>query len=310
MAKTRVSKKVSIPGHMAKIVFEWVFMTPARAQSYLDTLYEMQRTVNKAAVAKYTADMGAGAWEGVLSLFQFDTKGHMIDGQHRCLAIIASGACFWACIAREVPTDSYKLLDSGKGRTAADAFKFDGFENTHMITAAIRWCLAYENNGIGTRGVYAKTGDEHRPSTTPEILKYHKRHPLLHDSVPAARKTKLLPPACSVFLHFKMTLADSRRAEQFWGMLVGEAPAAPTNPVSLLLPLLHKAKYEPTQAQNRMSGPERAYACVIAWRAFCDGSRPRTSKSFRWKCRRIGGSQQVLWAPFPRIEMPQRPGDV
>lgn len=122
-----------------------VKLTPELAAVWLDSMPEYQRKASDAVVAEYAKDMAEGRWvEGTGDAFRFNKQGQMIDGQHRCLAVIASGVSIWAIVFEELDDEVYLVLDKGRKRTVADVI---GGKNA-SVRAAIARTLVALSDGV------------------------------------------------------------------------------------------------------------------------------------------------------------------
>jgi len=119
---------------------EIVMLTPELAKEFLEHNFERQRQVNKGRVKKYAADMLAGHWRVTYDALRFDEDGYLVDGQHRCLAVIESGVCLPnILVVRDLPRDAFLVLDQGQKRTAVQALVMDGHEGvTQDVVATVR----------------------------------------------------------------------------------------------------------------------------------------------------------------------------
>ncbi len=97
-----------------------LLVTPEMASDWLShRIYNRNRKISKAVVAKYLNDMKQGRWRTTRQGLIFDTLGKIIDGQHR-LSAVANGdvtVAFW--IYPDEARDSFAVLDQGYKRTAA-----------------------------------------------------------------------------------------------------------------------------------------------------------------------------------------------
>jgi hypothetical protein len=72
-----------------------VQLTPELARQFLDRLHPINSGGwNHENVARYAALIDAGTWEG-MSPMVFTLRGFLVDGKHRCAAVIASGKPIW-----------------------------------------------------------------------------------------------------------------------------------------------------------------------------------------------------------------------
>ncbi|SKF61473.1 Uncharacterised protein [Mycobacteroides abscessus subsp. abscessus] len=124
-------------------------VTPAVASKWLDR-NGGNRNMRAARVERYAADMKAGRWQQNGDTFKFDTTGRLIDGQHRCQAIIESGKAITALVVAGLPAEAAQTIDAGAHRSGADALFFAGEERAHTkdIAAALNSWHAWINGGF------------------------------------------------------------------------------------------------------------------------------------------------------------------
>lgn len=113
------------------------FVTPAAAASYLDTLHEHQRRRMEAPTARMVRDMAEGRWVTTHEGIAFDTRGRLIDGQHRLAAIVASGVSLFLWVFRDLPDDAIQVINRGKARTMAHRLQCLGFAASDNDTVAV-----------------------------------------------------------------------------------------------------------------------------------------------------------------------------
>jgi len=127
----KLSKTVPVSGPAPakpgqRYTSEEKLITPAIAQRYLDRIHPNQRSVNRMAVARYTAAMKAGKWEhnhqNALSI----QDGFLIDGQHRLLAVVASGMSLWMLVHKYEPGTTVGGIDRTHPRNLGDHFDMSG----------------------------------------------------------------------------------------------------------------------------------------------------------------------------------------
>lgn len=119
-------------------------VTPAKAATFLKG-NDSNRTIRKNAVKRYARDMKAGNWLESGDPIRFNGDGTLLDGQHRLSAIIESGMPQKMIVIRGLDKKSMLAMDTGAKRTFADVLKLQGFKNTNLTAAAIRWCVLYED---------------------------------------------------------------------------------------------------------------------------------------------------------------------
>ncbi len=117
---------------------EEVDITPAMAAVWLKNLHPNQRPLRKPHVSRLARAMKQGKWKATGAGFKFDKRSgsgadRMIDGQHRCMAIIDSGVTLKAQALIRVPDkDAILYIDSsGAPRSLRDMRASAGL--THVI---------------------------------------------------------------------------------------------------------------------------------------------------------------------------------
>ena len=113
----------SVPG----IKFAVVEVTPAIALEWLKRNFSRNRSLNKAAVARYAREMKAGAWRLSHQSIAFDSSGTLIDGQHRLRAVVESGCTVAFLVSHyEGLATSLEVIDTGTVRPLASVMEIRG----------------------------------------------------------------------------------------------------------------------------------------------------------------------------------------
>jgi hypothetical protein len=107
-------------------------VTPATARAWLDTTPEHQRKVSPVHVARLARAMVSGTYMMNPQPFVLDTAGVLIDGQHRCHAIIAAGVDLPAMVTTDADPALFSVIDLQQRRAAS---QFLG-RNGGLISAA------------------------------------------------------------------------------------------------------------------------------------------------------------------------------
>lgn len=116
----------------------WVLVTPAMAAEWMRR-NRSNRQVNVAQVARFAQDMAKKRWSRNPQPVIFDADGDLIDGQHRLLAIIASGASIWLHVYSGASKDVRDNIDSGMIRRVSDQMAIiDGEGDSKAKLAGLR----------------------------------------------------------------------------------------------------------------------------------------------------------------------------
>lgn len=122
---------------------ELVLVTPDMAEQYLATMGGAQRKLKRHVVAAYAADMVAGRWALDAAAIAFDTKGRLVNGQHRMQAVALSGCSIVFAVMRDVPDDAILTMDSGARRTSGDQLHILGVPDGNRTATIVRAVLMY-----------------------------------------------------------------------------------------------------------------------------------------------------------------------
>lgn len=158
-----------------------VTLTPELAMAWLDSMPEYQRKPSDAVVAEYAKDMREGRWvEGTGDAFRFNKADQMIDGQHRCLAVVESGVTIKVIVIEGLDDEVYLVLDKGRKRTAGDAI---GGKNANVRAACAKALIALENGTQLASILSGNTSSKNNPISATEIAEYALENEALVTSV-------------------------------------------------------------------------------------------------------------------------------
>jgi len=107
-------------------------------------------------VNEWADEMSAKRWMTTHQGVAIDRDGAIVDGQHRLEAIIESGVSVRMPVAVGLDPDTYKVIDSGRKRTTADALATDGEKSVLNLAATIRLALMFDNMWLdgGSRRIH------------------------------------------------------------------------------------------------------------------------------------------------------------
>lgn len=166
-----------------------VLLTPEIAKEWLSTMPSYQRTPSKYTVTEYANDITNGRWvSGTGDAIRFNKQGEMIDGQHRCLAVIESGIAINVIVIDDLDNEVYMVLDRGKKRSAGDTI----IAPNGNIRAAIAKCMIGLNYGVPIASLIGGnvSKKEHLISAT-EVAEF------------ANKNEKAVSDIVSIYLNFK-----------------------------------------------------------------------------------------------------------
>lgn len=141
--------------------FQIVVVTPELAAMMLEKNTH-NRVITRSHVEQLAAQMSAETFRDTPQPISFDRNGRLLDGQHRLMAIIESGADVKLRVFFGEDPDIFSVMDTGRKRTAGDTLSIIGVENASNMAALIRCELAI------SRGVLSRTGGF--PISTQDVL--------------------------------------------------------------------------------------------------------------------------------------------
>lgn len=128
-------------------------ITPTKAKGLLKG-NTCNRKIRETVVARYARDMRAGAWDVIGDPIRLNGDGTLLDGQHRLLAVIASGKAQKMVVVRGVSKAAMLNIDTGAKRSLSDILKLQGVKHATAVAAAMRWGVMYEcPERVPTKGV-------------------------------------------------------------------------------------------------------------------------------------------------------------
>jgi hypothetical protein len=234
-------------------------ITPAEAGPLLERFF-VGAKVDHRLLQTYGENMRDGRWVLNGAPVVFSDDGRVLDGRHRLLACVQSGASFDTLIVEGISAGSYETIDAVRKRTLADVLAIRNERHGRPLAAALRIIWTYQNGGTPGAG---KT-----PSPT-ALLTILEEHPSLRDSVmPALAATPLLPHGCGIALHYLMSQSEPQKSDRFFALIgepVGEGDLSPVTHLRQVL----------TELRGQGGNRKQTYILAIAikaWNAFRSGA--------------------------------------
>lgn len=107
------------------------------------------RKINQQIVQRYARTMESGGWLLNGETIKFDREGFMFDGQHRLSACVLTGKPFEAFVAEGLDREAFDTVDTGKGRTSADALYASGnTSNAPLVASIANLAIKMETNSL------------------------------------------------------------------------------------------------------------------------------------------------------------------
>jgi hypothetical protein len=135
---------------MKNITHKITTLTPDIAAQWLATI-KVQRALRPAAVKKYAAEMKQGLWQFNAETIIFNEDGELIQGQHRCHAVIAASVSIDVLVVRGMPRKVFATLDQGVIRHGGCVLSILGVPNSRLVATILNVIQRIANGGQSTR---------------------------------------------------------------------------------------------------------------------------------------------------------------
>ena len=258
-----------------------VLLTPELAQNLVDN-QRRNRNIKRFTLSRYENQLRRGRWFQTGETIKIDKEGRMVDGQHRCCAVINTGISIPAAVASGLDDDAVYFIDIGTKRTGGDVLTMSGHKNANNKAAALKWLFFYRN------GLMERT-------TNPAVCPDHGDILGLAESVEMDyamqignnAKSILVPSICA-FAAYVFYDLDNYDADCFFNFLIDGVGLERGSPVLMLRNRLIADK------ANKAKLPQIEKAALVfkAWNAY--RKKVQIQQSLRW--RREGPSKER----FPR----------
>lgn len=262
---------------------EKVLLTPQLAKELWEHNYPQNRPVKLSVVEKYMDDIRSGRWcqnDDLLDAdpMMIDKDGYLINGQHRCLAVMKSETAIYVGMKKGVDTTIYNFLDGGESRKAID-FLVNTPDRNHIVAIARVISALEDGTHLKTALNGRKSGDaSYACSTTRIVEQVNKNEPylrwLLQQARPIQAKTQIPLAQVAAALGVLGYTNCGSYIERFSDE-VGNAVSTNAS-ITLFKEFMLRAK-----AQKKRMDRVTNVACVLhAYDLFVTHSTPRTFSKY------------------------------
>ena len=161
-------------------------VSPESAHNYLQRNFCRNRSITGGNVSKLALAMQKGSWSISTDCIGFDTRGRLINGQHRLTAVINTKTSQPFIVVRNLPVQSAQIIDVGKKRTMDERLCIGGKDLSKLLCSVVRNSMTvYTDNHVGT----AKYSEQHHDSV---VYSMYEKHAVFFDIL---EDLKLLRPS-------------------------------------------------------------------------------------------------------------------
>jgi hypothetical protein len=227
-------------------------VTPQMARDWLAAAHP-NRPVSRARVKTIARAITAGLWQTNGQTIVLCPEFRLLDGRHRCLAIVDAGRSVQTFVVCGVDPACFLTMDQGGKRSGADVLAIAGNPHAQTLASALRWCWRYEHQQMLSATI---------PLLDYELPGYLAQHPTLITSVSWGLMLKaLLPAGAATMLHMRMHAQDPGLAKAVFLALASGLELTASDPVYLV-----RERYISLgRALYHTAVVERAAAIVRAW---------------------------------------------
>lgn len=249
----------------SNVTVKRVYLTPKKAQEFLDSR-ALQRPLSMHHVAELVDEIANDEWADSNDMICFDDAGHLINGQHRCQAVIEAGKPIWVFVAYgmkrrqkedgKLGANPFNKMDIPRRRTGGDVAAMMGFKDTNTASAVASIVYAYENNLFTTGNAWPRLSNE-RVSVELKRLKNEIERSI--QMTPKIPRLLGIGRSIIVAVHLLAARHDPKEADAF-SQIMATGSSSPSLPgvVSLRESLLRRGK-------GSRTGTENLTALIKAW---------------------------------------------
>lgn len=219
-----MSAKERPPGEHPPMTAEVMTVTPEMAGDWL-ARNTHNRPINEDRVVQYALEMEAGSWVLNGTTVSFNTRGTLIDGQHRLLACVMSNTPFQTLVVHNAPLEAFETIDAGLKRTLAHALALVGEVNCTALAGVIAMTWRYSTKRM--------TGKHIAPPTHDALVFLRDRPDLREATKVACRLVNHcpIPPSVAGTAWYLFSRVDPEHADIFMTTLGEGAGLEKTNPI-------------------------------------------------------------------------------
>lgn len=146
LAENIAAGKASKLGHYVRVT-----MTPVLAQLLLDK-NSLNRPISARHVQTLASDISANLWQFNSQPIIVSRTGELLDGQHRCAAVISIGVGIDTLMSFGADDAARYVMDVGRPKSAANFLAMNGKSYSTVVASAVGYYLQYQRRGYVLRG--------------------------------------------------------------------------------------------------------------------------------------------------------------
>lgn len=129
---------------MHQLQYSIVELTPEKARAILNK-NKRNRRIAPGHVMRVAAAIQRNEWRLNGDAIKIDTDGNLVDGQHRCLAVIEADQPITTILIEGVEPDAQSTMDLGRPRTLRDLLRMDEVKDYSLVAAIVNMVMKVED---------------------------------------------------------------------------------------------------------------------------------------------------------------------
>jgi hypothetical protein len=178
-------------------------ITPAVATELLER-NEVNRTLQRKRVEMYASDISAGRWTLNGESIVVALTGDLIDGQHRCHAVVKAGKSIKSVVVRGVKAETQQQIDQGASRSVSDVLRMRGVPNSAATASIVRWLVLAPDPGDDMAGAMRS-----RRVSANEAMEYVNTHPRVLVAATETTRLRAHLPTTPTVIGYCWTILDA-----------------------------------------------------------------------------------------------------
>lgn len=254
-------------------------LTPAKAKEYLDG-QAANRGISSSRVSMYARDIENGDWYFNGAPIRFNKQGRLIDGQHRCKAVIKANKSIQIMVIRGIDQEAQTTMDTGRSRGISDVLALRGVKNASIVAAFAKRYNTLLHKGL--ERTLQEGGGASITSVSELLALFNDNEALITECAKAGSKySKKLPVNLSRavvgVLYFSFCcMADEPSVDYFFNRLSSGVDLSVDDPIYVLREKLQKLLKMSKTGSLRGQLTYASAITILAWNAYAAGKRIRT----------------------------------
>lgn len=252
-------------------------ITPNIANSLLSN-NKTNRHITKSLVAYYANQIKDGNWTLNGEPIIISGDGSLLNGQHRCHAIIKANESIQTMVVRGVDQSTFDTIDTGRNRTASDVLGIAGFSqnDSRILATTARLILQFDED----TGKINMAGSQ-KPSNH-LVLETVRENPFIEESVKwilgFPHKNRIVPAGWMGFLTIRCGMMDRERSEEYLQQVFTGLELEETDVAYIARQRIDRSN----RAQAKMTPKQKSQIIARGWFYYLRGEWPGYEQNM-WK---------------------------